>query len=301
MVYSAADHSLGTVLGTAVTDPSASMPPEAPRRRRFTRIPVRFILPNLVTLLGLCLGLTSIRFAFEGRFEWSVMCIVAAAVLDGLDGRIARALKGTSRFGAELDSLADFVDFGVAPAMLLYFWALNDVKSAGWLAALVYAVACSLRLARFNVALDDPGKPAWAGQFFTGMPSPAGAIVVMLPIYLHLSFIGMPQSRALVPYEIAYVLMIAFLMVSQIPHFSGKQIGRVPREFLVLAMFGAVAFILVLATFPMEVLLAASLTYLAMIPLAIRRHAALTRASAAAMPSEIQPVDVAGQSRPGPS
>ncbi len=264
-----------------MTDSFASPPPEK-RRPRFVRIPLRYILPNLVTLLGLCLGLTSIRFAFEGRFDWAVYAIIAAAVLDGLDGRIARALKSTSRFGAELDSLADFVDFGVAPAMLLYFWSLHDIKSAGWLAALVYAVACSLRLARFNVMIDEPNKPAWSAQFFTGMPSPAGAIVVMLPIYLHLSFVGLPQSRAFVPYEIAYVLLIAFLMVSRIPHFSGKQVGRIPREFLVLAMFGAVAGILLLATFTMEVLLVASIAYLAMIPLAVRRHAALTRADAQA-------------------
>lgn len=284
---------------TAVTDlPDSLSPPPAGRRRRFTRIPVRFILPNLVTLLGLCLGLTSIRFAFEGRFEWSVVCIVSAAVLDGLDGRIARALKSTSRFGAELDSLADFVDFGVAPAMLLYFWALNDMKSAGWLAALVYAVACALRLARFNVMIDDPAKPAWSGQFFTGMPSPAGAIVVMLPIYLHLSFLGMPQSRAFVPFEIAYVLVIAFLMVSRIPHFSGKQVGRVPREFLLLAMFGAVAFILLLATFTMEMLLLLSLAYLAMIPLAIRRHGALVRADLAAANTPVVP-DAPPEPSPG--
>lgn len=258
------------------------MTPNDRRRPRFTRIPLRFILPNLVTLLGLCLGLTSIRFAFERQFELSVLCIVAAAVLDGLDGRIARALKSTSRFGAELDSLADFIDFGVAPAILLYFWGLSEIRSAGWLAAMVYAVACALRLARFNVMIDDPDKPAWTSQFFTGMPSPAGAIVVMLPIYLHLSVISLPQSRLLVMIEIAYVLLVAFLMVSRIPHFSGKQIGRVPREFLLLAMFGAVAFLLLLATFPLEMLLGLSIAYLALIPMSVQRHAALVRADAAA-------------------
>lgn len=278
-----------------MTESFTSPPPEK-RRPRFVRIPLRYILPNLVTLLGLCLGLTSIRFAFEGRFDWAVYAIVAAAVLDGLDGRIARALKSTSRFGAELDSLADFVDFGVAPAMLLYFWGLHDIKSAGWLAALVYAVACSLRLARFNVMIDDTNKPAWSAQFFTGMPSPAGAIVVMLPVYLHFSVFGLPQSRAFVPYWIAYVLLIAFLMVSRIPHFSGKQAGRIPREFLVLAMFGAVAFILLLATFPMEILLVLSLVYLAIIPLAFRRHSALTRADALAATAAISPdAPVAGK------
>ena len=133
----------------------------APRRlRRFRNVPVRFILPNMITLVALCLGLTAIRFAVEGRFELAVLTIIAAAIFDGLDGRIARALQGTTRFGAELDSLADFVDFGVAPALTLYFWSLSSIKSFGWFAALVFAVACALRLARFNVALDDPDKPA---------------------------------------------------------------------------------------------------------------------------------------------
>lgn len=256
-----------------LTKTSAPAGAENPgRRRRFTRIPLRFILPNLVTLLGLCLGLTSIRFSLEGRFEMAALCIVAAAVLDGLDGRIARALDSTSRFGAELDSLADFLDFGVAPAVLLYTWGLSEIKSIGWLAAMVYVVACALRLARFNVALDDPNKPAWAAQFFTGMPSPAGAIVVMLPLYLHLSVFGLPQSRAMVPFEIAYMLLIAFLMVSTIPHFSGKQLGRIPREILGVVMMAVVASLLVLVTFPMEFLTAISLLYLALIPFAAMRY-----------------------------
>lgn len=253
------------------------------RRRRFARIPLRFVLPNLVTLLGLCLGLTSIRFSLEGRFEMAALCIVAAAVLDGLDGRIARALDSTSRFGAELDSLADFLDFGVAPAVLLYTWGLQDMKSIGWLAAMVYSVACALRLARFNVAIDDPDKPAWAGKFFTGMPSPAGAIVVMLPLYLHLSVFALPQSRAMVPFEIAYMLLIAFLMVSTIPHFSGKQLGRIPRELLALVMISAVAGLLLLFTFPMETLTAISLAYLALIPVSAARHRALVRQDQAAL------------------
>ena len=256
------------------------------RRRRFARIPLRFVLPNLVTLLGLCLGLTSIRFSLEGRFEMAALCIIAAAVLDGLDGRIARALDSTSRFGAELDSLADFLDFGVAPAVLLYVWGLQEIKSIGWLAAMVYSVACALRLARFNVAIDDPGKPAWAGKFFTGMPSPAGAIVVMLPLYLHLSVFGLPQSRALVPFEIAYMLLIAFLMVSTIPHFSGKQLGRIPRELLALVMMGVVAALLLLFTFPMETLTAISLSYLALIPVSAARHRALVRQDQAAVAGE---------------
>jgi CDP-diacylglycerol--serine O-phosphatidyltransferase len=247
-------------------------------RRRFVRIPMRYVLPNLVTLIGLCLGLTAIRFAVEGRFELSVFFIAGAAVLDGLDGRLARALNGTSRFGAELDSLADFIDFGVAPAMLLYFWTLSSLQGAGWFAVMVYVVACALRLARFNVMIDDPKKPAWMGQFFTGMPSPAGAIVVLLPIYLHLSVVKMPSGGAVGMMLVAYVLLVAFLMVSRIPHFSGKQMGRIPREYLLLVMLGVVAALILLATYPAEVLVVLTLLYLGLIPVAWRRHQALERA-----------------------
>ncbi len=256
---------------------------EEPRRGRlprFRRIPLRFVIPNLVTLLALCLGLTAIRFASEGQFETAVVAIVAAAILDGIDGRIARALEGTSRFGAELDSLADFVDFGVAPALLLYFWSLHENKNLGWFAALIFVVACALRLARFNVMNDDPGKPAWSKHFFVGMPSPAGAIVVMLPLYLHLSM-GLPSDRNFVTVEILYVVLIAFLMASRIPNFSGKTIGRVPREWFIAVLFGIVAAILLIASFPMQMLVVVSLAYLALIPLAIRRHRAYSAADRA--------------------
>jgi len=249
-------------------------------RRPLMRVPMRYVLPNLVTLIGLCLGLTAIRFAVEGRYELSVIFIAGAAVLDGLDGRLARALNGTSRFGAELDSLADFIDFGVAPAMLLYFWTLNEFKSAGWFAVMVYVVACALRLARFNVMIDDPKRPSWMGQFFVGMPSPAGAIVVLLPIYLHLSVVSMPESALLAPALIAYVLLVAFLMVSRIPHFSGKQMGRIPREYFLPVMLGVIALLLLLATYPAEVLVALTLAYLALIPVAWRRYKALEAADA---------------------
>src|SRR5471032_577837 len=149
------------------------------RHRRFKAIPVRTLLPNLITLLALCAGLTAIRLAVESRLEMALAAIVFAALLDGIDGRVARMLKGTSRFGAELDSLADFVNFGVAPALILYFWGLNEFKSVGWIASLVFALCAALRLARFNVTADDPNKPAWAGNFFTGIPAPAGAITVL--------------------------------------------------------------------------------------------------------------------------
>src|ERR1700734_1303014 len=198
-------------------------------RRGLRAVPLRLLIPNLITLFALGLGLTAIRLAMEGSIDWAVSAVAGAAVLDGLDGRIARALKGTSRFGAELDSLADFVDFGVAPAIVLYVFGLHEMKSLGWFAALIFAIACALRLARFNVMIEDHDLPAWRGQFFVGMPAPAGAVTGLLPVFLHLSLFNVPNIHALAPLEIAYVLAIAFLMASQIPHFSGKSIGRVPR------------------------------------------------------------------------
>src|SRR2546430_12569873 len=251
------------------------------RRPRFRLIPVRMLLPNLITLLALCAGLTAIRLAVEDKLEWAVAAIVFAALLDGIDGRIARLLKGTSRFGAELDSLADFVAFGVAPALILYFWGLHEIKSFGWYAALVFAIAAALRLARFNVMIDDPNRPPWQAHFFTGMPAPAGAIVGLLPLYLNLSILAVPNVRALVPFEIAYVLIVAFLMASRIPHFSGKRIGRVPREYVIAVLFGIAACILLLATFTMDMLIGLTLVYLATIPFAIRRFNAYAAEDAA--------------------
>ena len=194
------------------------------RLRRFRLIPVRTLVPNLITLLALCAGLTAIRLAFEEKLEWAVAAIVFAAMLDGIDGRVARMLKGTSKFGAELDSLADFVNFGVAPALMLYFWGLHELGHAGWIAAMVFAISTGLRLARFNVMIDDPNKPAWAGNFFTGMPAPAGAMTVLLPIYVY--FLGMPRLASVAPVTLVYTLAIAFLMVSRLPVFSGKRVGK---------------------------------------------------------------------------
>src|SRR5262244_4635909 len=186
-------------------------PARAPqKRRRFRQIPVRTLVPNLITLLALCAGLTAMRLAIEAKLEWAIAAIVFAAILDGIDGRVARMLKGTSRFGAELDSLADFVNFGVAPALILYFWGLHELKSAGWIVALVFAICAGLRLARFNVMIDDPNKPVWAGNFFTGIPAPAGAITVLLPIYL--SFLGVPVSLITIWLTFFYTLTFSILM-----------------------------------------------------------------------------------------
>jgi CDP-diacylglycerol---serine O-phosphatidyltransferase len=235
------------------------------RRRRFKAVPVRTLLPNLITLLALCAGLTSIRMAVEARLDLALGAIVLAAMLDGVDGRVARLLKGTSRFGAELDSLADFVNFGVAPALILYFWGLHDLRSVGWIAALVFALCCGLRLARFNVMIDDPNRPAWAGNFFTGIPAPAGAITVLLPIYLF--FLGLPVNLATIWFSFVYTLAIALLMVSRLPVFSGKRVGkRVPPEMVLPIFIVAVLFVALLISYPWIVLSVGTLAYLACLP-----------------------------------
>lgn len=252
-----------------MADP-ASRPSASPYKPPGLRgLPLRFVVPNVVTLLALCAGLTAIRFAIEGRFELAVLAILFAAVLDGIDGRIARALKGSSRFGAELDSLADFMDFGVAPGLVLYLWSLHQIKTFGWAVVLIFAIAAALRLARFNVMIDDPNKPEWMSRFFTGMPAPAGAIVVLLPLYLHMA-LDIPPSPRLAWLEIFYVIGVALLMASRIPHFSGKSIGRVPHDKFIFVLFVAAALLVLLASFPMEMLIFLSLLYLAMIPFSIR-------------------------------
>ncbi|MGA6940367.1 MAG: CDP-diacylglycerol--serine O-phosphatidyltransferase [Pseudolabrys sp.] len=285
-------------------------PSPPPFRRRFKAIPVRTLVPNLITLLALCAGLTAIRLAMEEKLELALAAIVFAALLDGIDGRIARMLKGTSRFGAELDSLADFVNFGVAPALILYFWGLHELKSAGWIAALVFAICAGLRLARFNVMIDDPNKPIWAGNFFTGIPAPAGAITVLLPIYV--TFLGVPMGLVTVWFTFLYTLSIALLMVSRLPVFSGKRVGkRVPPEMVLPVFVMVVLFFALLVSYPWQVLTLGTLVYLACLPLgwlSYREHqrkdavaaAAATSAAAASnvVLSSNQPVGEQDDDRP---
>jgi CDP-diacylglycerol--serine O-phosphatidyltransferase len=253
-----------------------------PRRPgRFRQVPMRLILPNLVTLLALCSGLTGIRMAFEGRWDFAVGAVLIAAVLDAVDGRVARLLKGTSRFGAELDSLADFVNFGVTPALMLYIWLLNEVKSLGWIAALAFAICAALRLARFNAALDDPDKPAWSVNFFTGVPAPAGALTVLLPIYLE--FLGvLPHWPEFAPLVALYTVCIGFLMISRLPTFSGKKVGLRVRRDLVLPLFVlAVLIVALTVSYPFEMLTLATLAYLASIPFALRSYRSYARSDVA--------------------
>jgi CDP-diacylglycerol--serine O-phosphatidyltransferase len=240
------------------------------------------LVPNFITLLAICAGLTAIRLSTEGRMELAVGAIVFAAVLDGLDGRVARMIKGQSKFGAELDSLADFVNFGVAPGLILYFWQLHELNNGGWIAAMVFAISGGLRLARFNATMDDPNKPAFAANFFTGVPAPAGAITVLLPVYL--AFLGLPKPPATL--TALYTLLIAFLMVSRLPVFSGKTIRmRVPPEMVLPVFVSVIFFIALLIGYPWHILSSGSVLFLLSLPLgwkSYRDHARAAAASTAA-------------------
>jgi CDP-diacylglycerol---serine O-phosphatidyltransferase len=248
------------------------------RLRRFKQIPLRILLPNLITLLALSSGVTAIRLGVEARYDLAVGAVILAIVLDAVDGRLARLLKGTSRFGAELDSLADFVNFGVAPAMLVYMWSLNALKTLGWVAALSFAICCALRLARFNVALEDPDRPAWAMNYFTGAPAPAGAGLAMAPMYL--GFLGLiPDGHTVAWLILPYILALAVLMISRVPTFSGKVLGsRISRD-LVLPILGLGAFVVVcLIAFTWQVLTLMSVIYIALLPLGLSSYRRQKRA-----------------------
>jgi CDP-diacylglycerol--serine O-phosphatidyltransferase len=242
------------------------------------QVPVRVLIPNIFTLVGLCAGLTAIRMGIEARWDLAVAALVFAAVLDGIDGRVARLLKASSRFGAELDSLADFVNFGVAPAIIMFNWALEDLHSLGWIAVLVFAVCSALRLARFNVSLERTDAPAWKSNFFVGVPAPAGAIILLLPIYVQDLGLHVPS---LTPLVLFYTLGVALLMVSNVPTFSGKLIGqRIAREYVPPVFVAAALFIALLLTYPSLTLAVGSLVYLALIPVSAYRYLAEERKAA---------------------
>lgn len=257
-------------------DPLLSKLEDAERRRRgrllfgHRKIPVRLLVPNFFTLLSLCAGLTAIRMAIELRYEYAIALVVVAALLDAVDGRLARALKAQSKFGAELDSLADFVNFGVAPAVIVFVWGLGGLRGLGWIAVLVFALAMGLRLARFN-AMIDVDKPKWQSNYFTGIPAPAGAITVLLPLYL--DGLDLFEVRTW-PVPIAvYTLFIAFMLVSTIPTFSGKLLGeRIEREYVLPIFVGVAAMIALLVTYPYGTLTLVSLLYLAAIPFSRGRY-----------------------------
>jgi CDP-diacylglycerol---serine O-phosphatidyltransferase len=217
-----------------------------------------------------------------------------------VDGRIARMIKGTSRFGAELDSLADFVNFGVAPALILYFWGLHELRSAGWIAALVFAICAGLRLARFNVMIDAPERPAWMANYFVGVPAPAGAITVLLPIYVH--FLGVSWLHFAAPVTFLYTFAIAFLMVSRLPVFSGKKLGtRVPPEMVLPVFVLIVAFFALLLSYPWEVLTVGTVIFLASLPLGWMSYNEHLRRTTEAVPASVPQPEAPPVATPEPS
>jgi len=242
--------------------------------KRLRNLSLNSLAPNILTLLALCAGLTSMRFALQERWEPAVAAILVAAVLDGLDGRLARLLKGASKFGAELDSLSDFVCFGVAPAFLLYQWTLISLGGIGWTLVLAYSVCCALRLARFNTALEDPDQPAWASNFFAGVAAPAGAGLSMFFMVQH--FQGWGEIFRSPYVNGAWLSVVAFLMVSKIPTFSFKRL-HVRRDYILPTLVAVGVGAAVTISYPWLALTGLAVIYLATFPWAIRSHMLLTR------------------------
>jgi CDP-diacylglycerol---serine O-phosphatidyltransferase len=253
------------------------------RVRRIQEAPVNRMVPNILTLLALCAGMTAIRFALNGNFQGAVYAIIVAGVFDGLDGRVARMLKATSQFGAELDSLSDFVSFGVAPAAVMYLWTMSALSSVGWAIVLGYAVCCALRLARFNTQLSAEPSPQVAG-FFTGVPAPGGAGLVMMPMYASFEW-GDWIARS--PYLCAvWVAGVAFLMVSRLPTLSLKKFS-IPHRYVMPTLLGVGLLAAFATTAPWPTLVVIGTLYIGTIPLTVRaatrhRRAAETKKSEAA-------------------
>jgi CDP-diacylglycerol--serine O-phosphatidyltransferase len=238
------------------------------RGPRLREIPLRMMVPNLITVLAICAGLSGIRLAFEGRYELAVSMVLLAAFLDGIDGRVARMMRATSNFGVQMDSLADIVNFGVAPALVLYVYVLDQAKSFGWIAALIYAISAGLRLARFNVMAERANKPKWLSEYFVGVPAPAGALLVLLPVYL--GFLGLESTKYVAWAASVYTVAIGYLLVSRIPVWSGKAQGVIRRENALPFMLVVVVYVALLMSYTWEVLAATSICYLATLPFGAR-------------------------------
>ena len=233
----------------------------------------RVILPNMLTLIGVCIGLTSIRFALDGRYEFAIIAIIIAAVIDGLDGRIARLIKGTSKVGKELDSLTDMISFGVAPAFIMYFWKLNELGRFGWLVCLIYVICVALRLARFNV--NTGGEPSWRDNFFEGVPSPAGGILVLTPLIFSMSSIEVFKVDYTIIVPIFFIVT-SFLLISKFPSYSFKKIV-IQRKVTIFLLFGIVLFFGLLLIYPFNVISVSALIYLSMLPISFFHYQKLKK------------------------
>ena len=233
----------------------------------------RVILPNMLTLIGVCIGLTSIRFALDGKFEFAIIAIIFAALIDGLDGRIARLIKGTSKVGKELDSLTDMISFGVAPAFIMYFWKLNTLGRFGWLVCLIYVICVALRLARFNV--NSSQDPSWRDNFFEGVPSPAGGILVLTPLIISITNF----DYILLNYDIivpTFFIVTSLLLISKFPSYSFKKIV-IQRKTTIFLLFGIVLFFGLLLIYPFNVIAISSIIYLAMLPISFFHYKKLKK------------------------
>ena len=230
----------------------------------------RMILPNAITLIGVCIGLTSIKFAIDGKFTIAIIGILFAGLMDALDGRIARLIKGTSKMGKELDSLGDVISFGVAPALIMYFWNLQYLDKLGWFICLIYVVCVALRLARFNVGSEE--EPSWKDNFFEGMPSPAGGIIVLMPLIL--SFSGLEKFIFKINYDILVpisFIIVSILLISTIPTYSFKKIV-IPRTMTKFLLFGIVLFFAALLVYTFKILAVSSFIYLCLIPISFLHY-----------------------------
>ena len=239
------------------------------------------LIPNILTLLGLCAGMTAVRLALVERWEMAVAAIAVAAILDALDGRIARLLDSSSKFGAELDSLADVVGFGVVPGLVLYIWTMHEAGGIGWAVTLLFAVCCSLRLARFNTKLDNADLPAWTGRFFVGVPAPAGAGLALTPMMARFEF-G-PGWYAEPLFVGVVMVAVAGLMVSRVPTFSFKRL-KVPAQSVLPTMIGIGLLIALVISTPWMTFLALAVAYLATMPISILAHRRLAARRAAVEP-----------------
>ena len=250
-------------------------PPGTPRKKRFRDLSINRMIPNILTLLALAAGLTAIRFGLDGRWEHAVLAIIVAAVLDALDGRIARLLKGASKFGAELDSLSDFVCFGVSPVLVLYLWTMKDAGRLGWVLVMLFTICCGLRLARFNVMIEDHDAPAWQARFFTGIPAPAGGGLVLLPMILSFpggeGFFRQPWVAGI------FMLVIAGMLVSTIPTYSFKKL-KISQHWILPTMLITAAIAIFLINAPWLTLSVVGLAYICSIPLSYRAQQALQKA-----------------------
>ena len=233
----------------------------------------RVILPNILTLVGVCIGLSSIKFAIDAKYEIAIIAVVFAAVIDGLDGRIARLIKGTSKVGKELDSLTDVISFGVAPAFIMYFWSLNNLGKFGWLLCLIYVVCVALRLARFNVNSND--ETSWRDNFFEGAPSPAGGILVLMPLIYSLSGFEIIKINfeIIVP---VFFATVSFLLISKFPTYSLKKI-IVPRSMTVFLLFSIVLYVGLLLIYFFKVMIISGMLYLCFIPISYVHYLKLSK------------------------